>query len=401
MKKVLCLFLLMSSLLTAQANTPTQVWDMQKLSVAPEYEFIPVGDDNSGTKGILYRGMDFKGEEKQVFAFYSTPGILKGDESLDKDLPVVVCVHGAGGQANAEWVRLWASRGYAAISMDLRGFGLGHKPLPNGYKYEKGMMHYFSCYKNQQDDWFYHAVGDVILAHSLVGSFKEVNADKSAITGISWGGIITSAAIGVDLRFKVAAPVYGCGDFFMRGQMKEKVEKQPKWAVERWKTMYNPTLRYSNVSIPVLFVNGTNDVHFYVQDWITSYKSVYAHATSLRLRFRHAQKYGSVVGEIHDFFDNVLVKPVEMPVFDDLRFTGSSARCKIILPKGYKLSLLYCLDANPTDKTIWSTVSVDYKEGEETVVTIPGDYQMWCFSAAKGKGNGQVFTSDIGVRAEW
>ena len=38
-----------------------------------------------------------------------------------RNFPGVVLIHGGGGTAFADWVYLWAKRGYAAIAMDLNG----------------------------------------------------------------------------------------------------------------------------------------------------------------------------------------------------------------------------------------------------------------------------------------
>ena len=48
------------------------------------------------------------------------------------------------------------------------------------------------------DQWTYHAVADVILAHSLLRSLPEVDADRTGVTGISWGGYLTCIVAGVD-----------------------------------------------------------------------------------------------------------------------------------------------------------------------------------------------------------
>lgn len=40
---------------------------------------------------------------------------------------------------------------------------------------------------------------------------KQVDADKTCLTGISWGGYLTCIVAALDNRFKAAAPVYGCG----------------------------------------------------------------------------------------------------------------------------------------------------------------------------------------------
>jgi hypothetical protein len=44
------------------------------------------------------------------------------------------------------------------------------------------------------DQWSYHAVANVILAHSLLLSFGDVDKERTAVTGISWGGYMDSYA---------------------------------------------------------------------------------------------------------------------------------------------------------------------------------------------------------------
>src|SRR5690606_6700608 len=61
------------------------------------------------------------------------------------------------------------------------------------------------------DMWTYHAVAAVVRGHSLLRSLPEVDKNRIGITGISWGGYLTCIVAGIDTRFKVAVPVYGCG----------------------------------------------------------------------------------------------------------------------------------------------------------------------------------------------
>jgi hypothetical protein len=71
------------------------------------------------------------------------------------------------------------------------------------------------------DDWPFHAAASVMRAHSLLRSFSEVDAEHTAVTGISWGGYTTGLVASLDDRFKAAVPVYGCG-FLHEGESVQK-----------------------------------------------------------------------------------------------------------------------------------------------------------------------------------
>ena len=172
--------------------------------------------ESSTTRSLFYAGEPFEGKPTRVFACYATPGTLSGDPTKDKNLPGIVLVHGGGGKAFPRWAELWASRGYAAIAMDLSGSGKPHQPRTDaGPRQQDDVI--FRTDAPATDQWSYHAVAAVIRAHSLLLSFPEVDAERTAITGISWGGYLTCIVAGLDDRFKAAIPVYGCG--FIRQQL--------------------------------------------------------------------------------------------------------------------------------------------------------------------------------------
>src|SRR5262249_5262137 len=145
----------------------------------------------------------YKGKPTRVFAYYAEP------EKVNGKLPAMVLVHGGGGTAFPEWAQLWAKRGYVALAMDLAGHGEKRKRLPDGGPNQDDAAR---CGKNDvKEMWSYHAVAAVIRGHSLLRSLPNVDAEHIGITGISWGGYLTCIVAGVDDRFKVAIPVYGCG----------------------------------------------------------------------------------------------------------------------------------------------------------------------------------------------
>jgi len=126
-----------------------------------------------------------------------------------------VLVHGGGGSAFIRWVKLWNSRGYAAISMDTCGAVSGNaygQEQTGHVRHAQGGPAGWGAFDKVddpvQDQWTYHAVADVLLGHSLLRSFPEVDASRIGITGISWGGYLTCIAASLDDRFAFAVPVY-------------------------------------------------------------------------------------------------------------------------------------------------------------------------------------------------
>jgi cephalosporin-C deacetylase-like acetyl esterase len=183
-------------------------WNLDALSQPPAYTPAE-GFIEPGVSAIYYDGPAYQGKPTKVFAWYGLPKLAAGEKA-----PAMVLVHGGGGTAFAEWVRLWTSRGYAAIAMDTcgglpRGGNGKWEPNPNGGPHGWGAFD--KANDPVTDQWPYHAIADVILAHSLIRSFPEVDPERIGVTGISWGGYLTCIAAGVDPRFKFAAPVYGCG----------------------------------------------------------------------------------------------------------------------------------------------------------------------------------------------
>jgi len=185
----------------------TTPWNLEVLSNPPEYKWA----EGKEIRSLYYKGEPYRGKPTRVLAYYATPGSLAGDPSKDKNLAAIVLVHGGGGKAYPEWVKLWASRGYAAIAMDLSGNDpQKNQRLPDGGPRQRDRDKFAAGLPNT-DMWTYHAVANVIRAHSLIRHFPEVDGERTAITGISWGGYLTCIVAGLDNRFNVAAPVYGCG----------------------------------------------------------------------------------------------------------------------------------------------------------------------------------------------
>lgn len=293
------------------SEVPRVRFDLEALSKVPEVFPTDVAAADH-VRSFFYEGLPYKGHPTRVFAYYGVPEVPSGVNPTKQKLPAMVLIHGGGGTAFDRWVRLWNSRGYAAVAMDL----CGCVPVGTYGKWERhehggppGWDASFSQLDNAvEDQWTYQAVGAVALAHSLIRSYPEIDADRIGVTGISWGGYLTSIVAGVDNRFKLAAPVYGCGFLGENSAWLPAFGKMGEEKANRWLKQWDPSEYLPDAKMPMLWVNGTNDFAYPMDSWKKSYLLPKSDRTlCLRIRMPHGHgAAGENPEEIHVFANSIL-----------------------------------------------------------------------------------------------
>lgn len=298
------------------------MWDCAQLFQTPacyavqEPPFNSMGLDP--VRPLFYDGLPYQGKPTRVFAWYGAPE----GASAEKPVPAMLLVHGGGGTAFRKWVKLWNERGYAAIAMDT----CGHLPLPldsdakpwptHAYSGPAGWGDYGNLGKPIDEHWAYHAVAAVILGHSLIRSFPEVDATRVGVTGISWGGYLTCIVAGVDQRLRFAAPVYGCGFLgegsAWLGRMRGMSAKKAMQLCSLW----DPAQYLVYAEMPMLFCNGTNDAFFWPPAWMKS-TSITKGAVNryFQPRMPHGHAPAGDPKEITAFADALLKDAPPLPSF--------------------------------------------------------------------------------------
>jgi dienelactone hydrolase len=282
-------------------------FDLDALSKVPAV--YPADELNAeGVKSCFYQGLDYHGHPTRIFAWYGTP--MTG--AKDKKFPAMVLIHGGGGTAFDRWVKLWNSRGYAAIAMDLCGC-VPVGTYGNWKRHDQGGPPGWDASFQQLDDpiqeqWTYQAVAAIVLAHSLIRSYPEVDTDRIGVTGISWGGYLTCITAGVDSRFRFAVPVYGCGYLGENSHWMPAFEKLGPDLARRWLSQWDPSVYLPRCEIPILWVNGTNDFAYPMDSWQKSYRLPKGSRTlCLRIRMPHDHgPPGENPEEIRVFADSLL-----------------------------------------------------------------------------------------------
>lgn len=338
------------------ADKNTGPWDLEALGRPPKVE---LGERKGLLRPVYYEGEPYQGKPTRVFAWLAMP-----ERKTDGKLPAMVLVHGGGGTAFPQWASLWAERGYVALAMDLAGHGPDGKRLADGGPGQSDKEKFGD--HPPREMWTYHAVADVIKGVSLLRSLPEVDLERIGITGISWGGYLTCIVAGLDQRLKVAVPVYGCGHIHENSAWNKTFAGLPEGQRRRWIENWEPSRYIDQATMPVLFVNGTNDFAYPLDSYQKTYRKVKNRTLTVIVGLPHGHPQGWAPREIGLFVDAHLKDGKPLARISsakrndskvDLHFTTSAPIAKA--------GLHYSTDTGPWQKRKWRTI--DLKPADGTV----------------------------------
>ena len=376
-----------------------------KVTMLPDYDIKPEADWY-GVKAIKYEGAEYKGKKTEIFSYIGYPENAKTEK-----VPAMVLVHGGGGHAYAHWVKIWNDRGYAAIAMDLRGAmpietekGLigtemqrddkfqpmptydDYIPMPDGY----------CVYDESQkitDWWFYQSIANIILAHNILLNDPKVDSSKIGITGISWGGILSSQVIAHDKRFAFAIPIYGSG--YLNLSLSGVCRPFTKLPAAR---IWNMGSKYNDITFPILWLCMDSDVAFDILPNSISYLQTKKSGSVLAIRpgADHSHVDGWNMEESYRFAQEVvdgnitMVTPVSEPEgFGEVSFQITSSNNVTATLYYLTETMRYTEDSKP-DYT-WQTLPCTIT-GNTVSVTIPADAENYYISLTQEK-DGIVYTT--------
>jgi dienelactone hydrolase len=334
-------------------------WEMKVLGNAPKTypANTPVAKD---VTSVFYDGLPWHKRPTRVFAYYGLPKVAAGTK-----VPGIVLVHGGGGTAFDAWVRLWNSRGYAAIAMDTCGC-VPVGSYGNWQRHENGGPPGWGGLDQvdepAEDQWTYHAVADVVLADSLLRSLPGVDPERIGVTGISWGGYLTCIVSGVDTRFRFAVPVYGCGYLGENSVWLPEFQKLGREKAARWLDRWDPSVWLVRSKMPILWVTGTNDFAYPMDSLQKSYRLAKGSYTlCIRVRMPHGHGgAGENPAEILAFADQQLRGGKPLATILEQGRKGTRAWVKFAAGSPIqRAELNYTCQAGPWQNRKWETVAAE------------------------------------------
>ena len=396
-------------------------------AIVPRWEYLPDFNPKPstgwhGVRALWYEGAPYEGKRTKVFAYIGYP------EGEAEKVPAVVLVHGGGGHAFAEWIKKWNQRGFAAIAMETTGFfprnewrGLvGTEDAEHAKKYihelygeliedcftvgpDKGVDFdaiLADCDRPIGDQWLYHGVSDVILAHNILRNDPKIDDAKIGVVGISWGAVITSLTIGYDNRFAFAVPIYGSAYLdYLPAPKLARMFGHPKM-----KALWSAADRLVNAQFPILWQCWCSDVCFSIGANSLSYRATREQAfLCMMFDFGHGHECAWETEAEYRFAECVLsgrlpfVKPVTEPEgFININF-------EIAVPgdfSGIKAELCYLTEPMNYDESnmmtaSWKRISA-VVAGKQVFARVPDDACCY-FVELKGTVDGKCLISNTAL----
>jgi hypothetical protein len=268
----------------------TELWaDFDPRRDPLEVEVIREWKEDGGVfRHVRYLIGTFKGKPARMAAVY---GFREGAK---EKLPAVMHIHGGGQRGSVSEVKLLVARGYAALSVNWGGSGMGKASFNTCEKSEAGdpntdwgavdpsqlnvqgystmlpgpRQYYEDREHPKNNNWYLLTLG-CRRGLTFLEQQPEVDAQRLGVHGFSMGGNLTMYVIGTDERVKAAVPAVGGQGW--RWQAHEfsggtAQQEQIKGDVD----VFRRTLSFESyaplIRCPVLHRSGTNDFHGWMDD---------------------------------------------------------------------------------------------------------------------------------------
>ena len=305
-------------------------------------------------QAISFDGLDVNGKKTRIFAYVGLPE----GASAENPVPAMVLVHGGGGHAYMEWVRLWNERGYAAIAME----NTGYFPTSPGISVTEdsddttrlrefpdyildvideseytlmptGNNRFTTSYAEVDEQWQYHGLASVILSHNVLLGNAAIDPYRIGTIGVSWGGTMVSQVIGYDTRFAFAIPIYGTaylGEPERPFGSYGNAYVDDLWAAER---------NLDNFKNPIMWFAWADDNNFvmnaYTKSYLHSKKNNPKTTLVVLANWRHSHKHAWSEEYGYAFADSICF-PEESADYATFltQPTGQNVQSRLLLPEG-------------------------------------------------------------------
>lgn len=180
-----------------------------KLLDRPRVELAPEVKPPAGTNGLRATQFSFAAE-----AGVRVPGLLVKRNEIEGRRPVVIVLHGTGGNKESQLSLLTdlAKRGFFAVGIDGRHHGARTKAGSGSAEYHEAILN--AWFGSKKLPFLYDTAWDVMRLVDWLGTRDDVDAARIGLIGFSKGGMEGYlAAAAADPRIAVVVPCIGVQSF--------------------------------------------------------------------------------------------------------------------------------------------------------------------------------------------
>lgn len=267
----------LSSPAASRRATPARsLWDVDRLRRAPlNTQVLADRTERAGDVSLTWREVTFDsevmpGSSEKLFALFAFPARKPGDPA-DVRYPTVLLIHDLGEVASDEAVRAWATRGYAALALDLPGKGPGReKSRSTGPDMTEEAL--FKVTGGARESYLFRAVGAAMRGVNFLREQKEVDPRKVALYGESWGGVTAALTGSLDDRVRALVAVYAAGSLQRGTPAAAKLKELPPPERDTWAKSFDVLAYVSSDQPAALFAGGTNDKRWAAEGLLDTYR---------------------------------------------------------------------------------------------------------------------------------
>ena len=228
-------------------------------------QVISTTDSGTGTAAISTKRFTFKSKDgvNTIYAIMAYPkaaGVYPG----------ILMYHGGGGTAEGlvNTLQTYAALGYVTMSLDEPGIA----SIANSSPYSTGPWKSvapgegpkLNVVGGSQNSTLYDAIIGSVEAFNLLSSQPNVDAQKMAVTGSSWGGYLTTFTAGLlGSRVKAAYSTWGCGFYETGSFWSNSIAQMPTHYKSDWLTYLDAGRRAKDITAPYFIEQATNDTYFW------------------------------------------------------------------------------------------------------------------------------------------
>ncbi|MEO6005891.1 MAG: alpha/beta fold hydrolase [Opitutus sp.] len=202
--------LLAVPLATEAADTRAKFLDLIRRPAVPLA--ADVSAPTPAENGVVRIAFSFASDAQQ-----RVPGILTKSTSRSGKRPVVIALHGTGGNKESQLSLLTqlAQEGFIGVAIDGRYHGARTQAGKGTDEYNAALLRAFDAPAGQPHEhpFFFDTVWDVIRLIDYLATRDDVDATRIGLIGFSKGGIEAYLAAAADPRIAVVVPCIGVQSF--------------------------------------------------------------------------------------------------------------------------------------------------------------------------------------------